>query len=57
MKSFGDVEDDIGPRLAEPLRKVFLRLEAKDFSEAGESGFNGGDRGGAVPLGELVAGD
>jgi len=57
VESFGDVEDDVWSRLPEPFRKIFVRLEANNFSEAGESRFNRGDRGRAIPLGELVAGD
>jgi hypothetical protein len=57
VKTFGDVEDDIGPDLAELLREILFCLEADNSSQARESGFNRGDRGGTIPLRELVAGD
>jgi len=57
VQTFGDVENDVGPDLPESLRKILFRLQADDFSKAGERRFNGGDRGGAVPLGKLVPGD
>src|SRR2546423_3316509 len=56
-ESLGDVEDDIGPRLAEPLRKIFVRLEANHSSKLGQSRFNRRDRSRTVPLGEFIAGD
>src|SRR5258706_16376643 len=34
VESFGDVENNVWSRLPELLRKIFVRLEANDFSEA-----------------------
>jgi hypothetical protein len=55
VKSFGDVENDVWFCSPQPLGKIFVGLEADDFSQVGESCFHGGDRNRAVPLGELVA--
>src|SRR6185437_12074263 len=50
VKTFGDVEDDVGSFGAKALGKGFVGLETDHLARGGERGGDGVDRLGGVPL-------